>query len=76
MKIIQKEKLMNSFSVRLKELRKSYNYTQKELADEIGASEDSIYAWENGRRMPSVAFLTELCRIFRISADYLMGMDD
>lgn len=66
---------MDIFAVRLKELRKSYNYTQKELATAINASEDSIYAWENGIRMPSVSFLRELCKVFRVSSDFLMGMD-
>ena len=70
------ETYMDNFAIRLKELRRSYNYTQKELAYEIGASEHSIYAWENGQRLPNVSFLRKLCMVFRVSVDYIMGWDE
>lgn len=46
----QKEEKKNLFSVRLKELRKKNNLTQKELAEQIGIKQNSYSDWETGKK--------------------------
>lgn len=61
---------------RIFELRKEKELTQKQLADEIGTTADSIYSWEKGRAEPSVEFILRLVKFFKVSADYLLGLEN
>ena len=65
---------MSTFAVRLKEQRKQTGYTQKQLAEKIGTTDDSVYSWEKGRSQPSIELLCELCKVLDVSADYLIGI--
>ncbi len=64
------------FGVRLKELRKSKNLTQKELANKVDLVKGSISAYEKCLKYPSVEVLIKLCNYFQVSADYLLGISD
>lgn len=63
-------------SMRLKELRLEKELTQKELAEKLGITQDSISLWEKGKRIPDTGYIIKLCEIFQISADYLLGRTD
>lgn len=65
---------MTTFSTRLRELRIERELTQKELAEQLNTTSDSIYSWEKGRSEPSIAMLGGLCRALDVSADYLLGI--
>ncbi len=60
----------------LKELRIENSLTQKDLAVKLGITQDSISLWEKGKRIPDTQYLTKLCEIFNVSADYLLGRTD
>ena len=62
--------------LRLKELRIERGYTQKELAEGIQTTADSIYSWEKGRSEPSIETLVKLADFFECSIDYLTGRED
>lgn len=61
------------FSKVLKELRKSNNLTQEQLANAVFVSVASISHYENGRSMPSRDTLENMAKFFHVSADYLLG---
>lgn len=67
---------MDIFQQRLKDLRKSKNYTQKELARKLQTTDDSIFSWEKGRSQPPIDTIRKICIEFKISADYLLGLED
>lgn len=67
---------MDIFALRLRENRKFCGYTQQQLAKAIGTTDDSIYSWEKGRSQPSIEYLRALCRVFDVTADYLIGLED
>lgn len=50
------------------------NMTQEELAIKLGITQDSISLWEKGKRLPDTQYIIELCKIFEISADYLLEL--
>lgn len=58
---------------RIKELRKSRNLLQKELADAIGAKTATISQWETGFRQPSNAWRQKIARYFGISEGSLLA---
>ena len=61
---------------RLKELRKEKGLTQRQLAALINKSETGLASWEQGLSEPNVNDLRLLCKIFEVSADYLLGLVD
>lgn len=64
------------FAKRLKILRKELDMTQVELAKKLGYGYTAIANYEAGRNEPSLRDLVSICKIFDISADYLLGISD
>ena len=55
------------------ERRKSHNLTQKQLADKLMISDRAVSKWENGRCMPDVSLMLDLCNILEISVNELLS---
>ena len=66
---------MVDFGNRLKTLRKQNNYTQQQLASRLNLTKSVISAYENGLRLPSYEILITISRIFKVSTDYLLGLE-
>lgn len=62
--------------VRIKELRKSMNMLQGDLAKKINVSQATVSGWENGTFEPSGEALYRLATLFGVSIDYLLGYSD
>lgn len=56
---------------RIKELRKALNLTQQEFADMLGTSRNNIAGYETGRRLPSDAVISLICKTFDVSWTWL-----
>ena len=54
------------------EQRKRKNYTQQQLADELGVTFQAVSKWENGTVYPSIEILPGLSQIFGVSIDDLL----
>ncbi len=67
---------MNKFAERLKELRIEKGLTQKQLADELQISQAIISLYEKNVRTPTIDVVITLCTFFKVSADYLIGLED
>lgn len=66
---------MVDFGQRIKALRLQKKLTQAELAQQLGVTKSVISAYETGLRMPSYDILIRLARIFKVSTDYLLGVE-
>ncbi len=66
---------MVDFGNNLKELRQKYKMTQKELADKIGVTKSVVSYYELQERAPSPEVLIKLSRIFHVTTDYLLGIE-
>lgn len=62
--------------LRIKELRKESNLTQKALAKEIGVSQKAIDYWEREINEPKASYIVSLCDYFNVSADFLLCRKD
>lgn len=60
---------------RIKTLRESKGMTQAELAKQLGITRSSVNAWEMGISVPSTQYVVELSQLFRVSTDYILGVD-
>ena len=67
---------MSNFSERLKELRLEKSLTQIQLADEVGLSDAAIGLWENKKRIPNLDAVIALAKYFKVSLDYIAGLED
>ena len=47
---------------RLKRLRKELDITQQEFADKLGTARNNIAGYETGKRQPSDAVMTLICK--------------
>ena len=61
---------------RIKELRQSYGMSQVELAKHLGVSKQCVSNWENDNVLPSVDMLVQIAKYFRVTCDYLMGLEN
>jgi transcriptional regulator with XRE-family HTH domain len=59
---------------RIKELREKSKYSQSLLAKKINVTRSAVNAWEMGISIPSTQFIIELSQLFRVSTDYLLGI--
>ena len=67
---------MKIFCERFKELRKTKNLSQKQLAEILRTTNSSICDWECGRSQPDFEALVRIAVYFGVSADYLLGLED
>lgn len=58
---------------KLKQLRMSHNYSQKQVADKLGISPSIVSSYETGERTPSTDVLLALSYLYKCSTDYLLG---
>ena len=49
--------------------------TQEQLSQRLGLTKSVISAYENGLRMPSYDVLIAIARIFKVSTDFLLGVE-
>lgn len=61
---------------KIKLLREKKSWTQAELAKKLGITRSSVNAWEMGISIPSTQYLVELSFIFKVSTDYLLGIEN
>ena len=67
---------MVGFGNRLKNLRIGKSLTQKQLASMVGLATSAISAYELDNRMPTYDVMISFSRIFHVSTDYLLGVDN
>lgn len=60
---------------RIKEIREKTGLTQTELAKKLGLTRSGVNAWEMGVSIPSAQYLIGLANLFKVSTDYLLGLD-
>jgi putative transcriptional regulator len=61
---------------RLQELRAERNWTQAQLATEVGVSRQTINSIETGRFEPSLTLALKLARLFGTSVDNIFALPD
>jgi transcriptional regulator with XRE-family HTH domain len=64
------------FKDRVKELRQSKGWSQKEFSSQLGVAQSVIARYETGQKMASSDTLIDIAKLFGVSLDYLLGMSD
>lgn len=63
-------------SKRIYELRHEKGLSQFELAKAINVSQKAIDFWEKGINEPKASYIISLAKFFKVSADYLLGLEN
>ena len=58
----------------LRDLREDHDKTQQEIADVLGTSQTMYARYERGANELPLHHLITLCRYYRVSADYILGL--
>ena len=62
-----------NFGQNLRNLRKSKNISQEELAERVKVSRQSVSKWETGEAYPEMNNILELCKIFHCHINDLVN---
>lgn len=60
---------------KIKQLRIKNGYTIKQLAEKLGVSPRTYSNYEQGKSKIPVKKLIEICLIYNVSADYILGFE-
>ncbi len=60
----------------MRDLRKYHHMSQAKLASLLFVSQDTISLWELGKSKPDIDSIIRLTKIFGVTADYLLGLED
>ena len=71
------ENTKRTFCDRLKEARENAGYTQAQLAERCNeVTAMTIHRWERGETEPSIIYLSMLCNLLHVKADWLLGLTE
>ncbi len=65
---------MSNIQLRIFDLRKKNRIGQRELADRLGVSVQTVSKWENAVSMPDISLLPDIAAFFQVSVDELLGL--
>ncbi len=68
--------MIKLLSERLHDLRIGKKLSQKQVALMIGVNPSTISTYENAERLPSYPALIKLAKIYGVSVDYLLGIEE
>lgn len=61
-----------TFPETLSALRREKNFSQRQVAQELGISQALLSHYENGSREPGLGFVCRVCDYYDVSADYIL----
>lgn len=61
---------------RIRALREDNDYTQEQIAKLLGTSQTMYARYERGANEMPIRHLITLCRYYKVSADYVLGLND
>lgn len=68
--------MTDKFNENLKKIRLASGMKQTEVAKKIGVAKNTYCNWENGTREPSILKIKALAKLFGVSVDYLVGLEE
>ena len=60
---------------KIKELREKAGFSQAQLAKKLDVTRSSVNAWEMGLSTPTTQYIVALSRLFHVSSDYILGIN-
>ena len=64
---------MKEINIKIKNIREKKGLSQERFGSKVGVSGKSISAYENGRCVPPVKVLENICRVYNTPVFYIAG---
>lgn len=64
------------YGKRIRECRNEKGLTQTELAKKLSTTQSTIGKYEREELQPNIETLILICKIFEVSSDYILGLED
>lgn len=61
---------------RIRDLREDNDLTQRQVADALGTSQTMYARYERGANELPIRHLIGLCKLYGVSADYILGLQE
>ena len=68
--------MVSVLSANILELRQELGISQQELAKRVGVSQKAVDFWEKGINEPKASYIISLAKVFNVSADFLLGLEN
>jgi transcriptional regulator with XRE-family HTH domain len=65
-----------TYQERLRALRQDADVTQTQIADMLGVAQTTYSQYELDKRPMPIEYLIALCKYYKVSADYVLGLDN
>lgn len=65
---------MKTYVEIMRELREDHDFTQRQIAEFLGTTQQVYSRYEKGENELPIRHLIALCRYYRVSADYFLGL--
>lgn len=65
---------LQEIQIRMREVIKSSGLTQKELANELGVSQQTVSKYMRENVFPALDTFAKLCKILDVKSDYILGI--
>lgn len=65
-----------NYTKRLRDLREDKDLKQEDVAKILNITRQQYQLYESGKRKLPIDLLTELCKFYNVSADYILGLVD
>ena len=76
MKIDYKRGKRVKYIKRIRDLREDSDMTQQQVADYLETSQTMYARYERGANELPIRHLIKLCKLYRVSADYILGLTE
>ncbi len=62
--------------MKLKELREENNFTQSQIAEYLNIKQNTYSQYENEKRQLPIDVLIKLSKFYKVTTDYILGLED
>lgn len=63
------------YITKLKQLRSEHGYSQAKLAEILETTQQHYSCYENGKNELPIRHLIKICKLYNVSADYILGIE-
>jgi len=67
---------LKEIQARMRECIKASGWQQKELAEEIGVSPQTVSKYMTHDIFPALDTFSKICKVLDVSSDYILGLSD
>lgn len=67
---------MDALHRHMRELREDHDMSQTDVAKYLGVGQTTYSQYELDQRKIPVEYVVALCKLYKVSADYMLGLSD